>query len=529
MKKVINLSLLLLVLLLPVTALAHDFEVDGIFYLMNGNNATVTYKGTSYSEYSNEYTGDVVIPETVTYDGTTYTVTSIRESAFQGCKKLTSLTIPNTVTTIGSSTLRNCSGLMSINIENGNPNYDSRENCNAIIETATNTLIAGCMNTTIPNNVTSLDNYSFFGCSGLTSVTIPNTVTTIGEYTFYGCSGLTNLIIPNSVTSIGSYAFYNCSGLTSVTISNSVTTIDNNTFHGCSGLTSIEIPNSVTTIGVGAFYDCTGLTSITIPNSVTSIGNTAFTNCSGLMSIDVENGNPNYDSRNNCNAIIETATNTLIAGCMNTTIPNSVTTIGKYAFSHCSSLTSVFIPNSVTTIGYAAFSHCSSLTSVTIPNSVTTIDKYAFYGCGRVTSVTIPNSVTTIGDYAFSSCVLYDVFSFIEDPTTVSMGSNVFLRYPINPAERTLHVPVGTVSAYQAIRNWSDYFGSIVEMEPAVVPGDVNGDGELGIADVTALINYLLTGDTTGISPDGLDCNQDGEVGIADVADLINFLLTGNW
>ena len=252
--------------------------------------------------------------------------------------------------------------------------------------------------------VTCIGKEAFYGCSGLTSITIPNSVTLIEEGAFDGCSGLTSITIPNSVTSIERYAFYNCSGLTSITIPNSMDWISCAVFYGCRNLTSITIPNSVTEIGDEAFCGCSGLTSITIPESVTSIGNYAFYDCCGLTSIDVKGGNTYYDSRENCNAIIETATNTLIAGCQSTIIPNGVTSIGDGAFSGRSGLTSITIPNSVTSIGYCAFRDCSGLTSITIPNSVTAIGDEAFFSCSGLTSITIPNSVTSIGDYAFYNC-----------------------------------------------------------------------------------------------------------------------------
>ena len=163
------------------------------------------------------------------------------------------------------------------------------------------------------------------------------------------------VVITDGVTNIGNMLSMTASSLTSVTIPNSVTSIGYHAFYGCSGLTSITIPNSVTSIGDFAFKSCSGLTSITIPNSVTSIGYYAFDSCSGLTSITVEKGNTKYDSRDNCNAIIETNTNKLIAGCKNTIIPNSVTSIGNYAFSGCSGLTSITIPNSVTSIGVGFF------------------------------------------------------------------------------------------------------------------------------------------------------------------------------
>ena len=179
------------------------------------------------------------------------------------------------------------------------------------------------------------------------SVVIPKEVTyqnktikvvSITSNAFFKCSNLQSVTIPNSVTNIEKYAFKECSGLKSVNMSNSVTSIEYCTFLGCTNLTSITIPNSVTSIGDAAFHGCSSLTSITIPKSVTDIGFGILRDCSKLNSIKVEQGNKKYDSRNNCNAIIETKSNTLIAGCTNTVIPNNVTSIEKYAFQGMTSL-----------------------------------------------------------------------------------------------------------------------------------------------------------------------------------------------
>ena len=252
-------TFLFITLLLGInTAWGHDAEVDGIFYNLNKGDktATVTYKGDSYDSYYDEYSGDVVIPENVTVDGTVYSVTSLGDNCFSSCYRLTSITIPNTVTSLGkgcfelcsdltSITIPNsvtslgdgcfagCDGLESIVVEADNPVYDSRDNCNAIIETSTNQMIAGCKNSQIPNTVTSLGASCFSGCSGLTSITIPNSVTSLGDWCFAFCDGLTSITIPNSVTSLGASCFSGCSGLTSITIPNSVTSLGDWCFVCC--------------------------------------------------------------------------------------------------------------------------------------------------------------------------------------------------------------------------------------------------------------------------------------------------------
>ena len=315
----------------------------------------------------------------------------------------------------------------------------------------------------VKDGVTSIGRSAFSECSDLISVTIGNSVTEIGEGAFYYCPSLTLVTIPNSVTKIGQSAFCGCSKLTSVTIGNSVTEIGSYAFGLCSGLTSVTIPNSVTKIGQSAFECCYGLTSVIIPNSVTSIGYGAFSYCSCLTSISVDNGNTVYDSRNNCNAIIETATNTLIAGCYNTVIPNNVTSIGNYAFSGCSGLTSVTIPNSVTEIGYDAFKGCRGLTSMTIPNSVTSIREYAFSGCSSLT----------------------DVHCYAEN--VPSTPWNAFNNSPISTA--TLHVPAASLEAYKTTHPWYE-FGTIA------IEYDAEIDGIFYHFDTNTMEAIVTSGDT---------------------------------
>ena len=283
--------------------------------------------------------------------------------------------------------------------------------------------------------------------------------------------------ITYSVTAIGEYAFYYCTGLKSVTIPNSVATIGESAFDGCENLSSVTIANGVTSIGVAAFQLCTSLTSLTIPNSVTAIAEGAFQGCSGLQSIVVDKGNTVYDSREDCNAIIKTSDNELISGCTNSTIPNSITAIGSWAFFLCDGLTSINIPNSVTGIEQSAFWGCKNLVSINIPNSVTEIEEQTFALCEALTSVTIPNSVTTIGDQAFSGCIgltsvtigskvktigslaftdclnLLDVYCYAEE---VPETQNEVFR-SANIENVTLHVPAASISAYQAVEPWKNF------------------------------------------------------------------------
>ena len=309
-------------------------------------------------------------------------VTSIGDFAFDGCTSLTSIEIPNSVTSIGDYAFSH-SALTSIVIPNsvtsiGSGAFNWCESLTSI---------------EIPNSVTSIGVGTFYNCSNLTSIVIPNSVTSIGDLAFDSCTSLTSIEIPNSVTSIEGSAFSNCTALTSIEIPNSVTSIGNYAFYGCTALTSIVIPKSVTSIGIYAFMGCTSLTSLEIPNSVTSIGEYAFYNCTSLKSIEVDKNNQNYKSieGNLYSKDGKTLIQYAIGKTATTfTIPNSVTSIGSYAFYGCTALTSIEIPNSVTSIGSFAFYNCTALTSIEIPNSVTSIGYYAFYNCTSLESITLP-------------------------------------------------------------------------------------------------------------------------------------------
>lgn len=223
----------------------------------------VTLTSDNFATYGIANTGDVVIPsEVVDSEGVKHKVTSIGDSAFMKCSNLTSITIPDSVTNIGKDAFSICRSVSSIVVDSNNPIYDSRNDCNTIIETSTNTLIKGCNNTIIPNSVASIGDGAFWSCTRLITITIPESVTSIGDDAFCHCESLKSITIPEGVTSIGNSTFFYCNGLTSITIPESVTSIGNYAFKTCESLTSITIPNSVTSIGMSAFDYCSKLSYI---------------------------------------------------------------------------------------------------------------------------------------------------------------------------------------------------------------------------------------------------------------------------
>ena len=442
--------LLILLLFSSFSTLAYDCKVAGIYYNLNPTDKTASVTGND----NNSYSGDVVIPENIAYDGTTYSVTSIGYYAFSDCSRLTSVTIPNSVTSIGESAFSGCSGLTSV---------------------------------TIPNSVTFIGGYAFRGCSGLTSVTIPNSVTSIGSSAFRGCSGLTSVTIPNSVTSIGESAFSGCTGLTSVTFNAEKCTYMGSdsypVFNNCINLTTLNIGNKVTTIPNYAFYDCTGLHSLTIGTGVLSIGRYAigyykydhgnikktigkviwhpntpptgyrevnsrvsyvandlytgmsceykyiYKYLSSLFEVDGIRYVPVSPSERTCDAIdctynqeqtdISLCKTVSYKGvsmtlkdikpytCYNNThitkvIINYEGNIGNYAFYDCSAIISADI--TAESIGDYAFKESATKNEATFKIVAKTIGETAFSGCSKMTKATLGESLTSIGGSAFSGC-----------------------------------------------------------------------------------------------------------------------------
>ena len=398
-----------------------------------------------------------------------------------GLAKLTSITIPNSVTEIGHYAFRGCTGLTSITIPESVSSIgnDAFTGCTALNTLNFNAVACRDFSYSSPfknlnistidfgNSVQRIPAYFADGLAKLTSITIPNSVTEIGHSAFRGCTGLTGITFPNSVTTIGNYAFTGCTALnilnfnavacrdfdyyspfkslniSTINFGNSVQRIPAYFADGLAKLTSISIPNSVTEIGNSAFRGCTGLNGISIPESVSSIGNDAFTGCIGLTDVIVDKANLKYDSRDNCNAIIETASNRLFFGCKTTIIPNTITAIRD-----------------------SAFYNCTGLTNINIPSSVTSIGNYAFWGCTGMN----------------------EVHSYIASPSLISMGRDAFQLSSSEYLNRALYVPEGAVLSYQTDTNWSPYFGAIVEEGTTPVFSQTFEVGEF---------QYSITSDST--------------------------------
>lgn len=424
-----------------------EVNIDNIQYELDSSNNTakVVCKESKYA-------GDVVIPSHIYIDGIEYAVVVIGNWAFDSCSNLSSVVIPSSVNEIGQWAFNGCNlqsivipksvkvigehafssgeNLVEIRIESKKTKYDSRNNCNAMIDTTSNSLIIGCKNTIIPNdikiikqfafldssltsiiippNVIDIEDYAFLRCD-LTSINIPDSVTHIGESafrecyflksvslnrtikiiedsTFQHCVNLTSIDIPNNITSIGKEAFDDCISLTSITLHDGIKHIEDFAFRNCKNLQLITLPESVVSIGRGAFEGCTSLTSINIPSNVSSIGDCAFENCTNLSCISVHADNKTYDSRENCNAIIQTKSNRLIRGCNNTKIPKTICSIEHNAFSYCAKLRKVKIPKNVSNIEERTFLGCTKLQDINISH-VTSIEGEAFKDCSNLVSI----------------------------------------------------------------------------------------------------------------------------------------------
>ena len=438
-RTLLNTALVALLILLPTAAMGYDFEVDGICYKINDDNATVSV--TNKTIYYHDYSGNVAIPSTVSYGDNTYSVTAIGDYAFMDCSGLIDISIPETVSSIGF--------------------------------------------------------YAFGNCVSLTSMELPNSVTVIDDYAFYCCKGLPEIIFPDSLATIGHFAFEYCTGLTHITVPNAVTSIGGSAFEGCTALTSVTLGNSVADIGDHAFRDCIKLTSIIIPEPVTGMGYGAFDGCTGIK--------------------------TLTYNAINCETPPDYS---LWIFSDCP-LDTIIFGDKVQHIPHYLLAEQHQLKSVTIPNSVTSIGNNAFQRCSRLINVTIGWGVTSIGNLVFGGCSqLRDVICLAAVPPSMD---GEFFNDRNYYTQAVLHTLPDALEAYQSAPYW-DNFSQILGDVTIYIPGDVNGDGEVTIADANTAIDVIINGGSAshGHNRAPADTNEDGEVTIADINTIIDIILNNH-
>ncbi len=588
MKKYLKRIVILFALLLSIVANAYDFEVNSIYYNSNGSNATVTHQGPPHT--SNSYSGNVVIPEEVLFDSVLYTVSAIDEVAFWFCNNLKSVDIPNTVTTIGSAAFWGCTNLScikipksvisipatigvsssslenpfavesikSIQVENGNPKYDSRNNCNAIIETETNTLISGCQNSVIPNSVTIIGGSSFCYSHFLKNIEIPNSVTTIGIDAFRECYGLTHLVIPNSVITIWDRAFYDCKNLKSVEIPTSVTKFDGYLtslpFYMCNNISTImisgegewvagRIPISMSTSytqlyidshitsvknmdarpaevycyasnppdAEGAFYYYTG--TLHVPQASLAAYFTApyWSNFSNIVGDAVEPSDVilNHESIEINSGEELTLTAQILP---ENAFPNDITwtSTNPNVVDVHDGILSAISPGECDIIARCLYKKAICHVIVNDTTVTITLDQHE--------NMLLPNHMLTL---------IPSATPFLPEIVVTSSDPSIAAARVVNDRVQVVGIKEGTTTI-----TVGSIDGNAIPATCLVTVytecGDVNMDGFVTINDVTQIIDYLLSGDDTNIKLENADVNGNGNVSIGDVTALIDKLLSGN-
>ena len=451
------------------------------------------------------------------------TITKLSDEVFANCQNLQSMNIPTSVLSIGVRAFQNCPYLSIVNIPNGVTSigasaFSGCDRLSTIIMAETITSVGvgaltdtpwfanqpegllyvgkvaykykGTMadntNFEIKDGTTEISGQAFMGCKGLVSIQMSESVKAIGENAFTDCSNLLSVNLPSSITEIENGTFSYCQSLTSLSLPDGLARIGSMAFEN-SGLTSISLPDKLTTIESSAFANCNNIESIQIPSSVVSIGESAF-NIKSLKTLIIDTGNPIYDSRNNCNAIIETATNTLLFGCQGSFVPDGVEKIANRAFVGCDGLTALILPTTVKTIGDFAFDTCPLLASVKLNEGLESIGTQAFCRCSALDAITLPSTLKEIGQFAFSGTNLANITSLIEEPFAIdaSVFQSLYSR-------ATLYVPDGTKAKYQNMEAWKRFTNIIEVTKQCETPTITYDNGHLKYECATEGATFLTS------------------------------------
>ncbi len=445
----------------PITA--YDVEVGDIYYRIEDGEAIVVNKDSRFNSYS----GDVVIPEQITVGGSTIEVTKIANSAFRNCHDLTSVTIPNSVKVIGNSAFLYCTSLSQVNMS---------------------------------NQVTIIGPNAFANCASLTSITLPPTVTEIQTSAFECCDNLVTVKTSSPSLFLGHFAFMQCYKLRSITFGSGDLNIDKYAFYSCTALPKLTFGDGETHIGEWAFYNCSNLVSVIFGNGPKTIDYAAFAYCDRLSRLNFGTGELSFGSY-----------------CFYNTVLTNVNIQDVKSWCEAEFIDNTSNPLA---ISHQLYINGEAVTDLIAGDDVELVNKYAFNGCSTLKSVTLGKNVKTIDAMAFNGCSAINSVTCLSLTPPDLKKKNSFTTTVYNNG--TLYVPARSLEAYQTTAYWSS-FANIVGIDTGDVLGDVNGDGAVGIDDVTFLIDMLLTGS----AGNNADVNGDGQVGIEDVTALIDMLLCG--
>lgn len=534
----------------PEIAQRYDFEVDGIYYKIgdNDDDAVVSCKDTRYNSYS----GNVMVPEHVTWKGRTLAVTAVGKDAFRDCDNLYSVTLPNSVKLIDERAFRSASRMTEVVMPGQLESIGALAFTNCI----------SLERVYLPSSVREIGYHAFLNCTGLNRVDVDNVQSWIdialeGYYSspllyahrlFAGGQEVKHLVIPNSTVSLPDYKFAGFSGMDAVSFNEELVSIGTSTFEGCSSLSSLDFPESLTTIGLESFKDCTGLQDLVLTESFQHIGQGAFKGCNSVKSVDFKGAVDviETDAFDGCENLISVMTTDLgswfdngfqneksnplsiahrlyvngeeITGLV---IPDDISSIGDYLFYGFSGMTSLTMGNNVEKIGKSAFAQCKGLTQLTIGEGVTAIGEKAFSTCSNLQSVVIGSNVQSIADKAFIACL--NMTDVTCRPLVPPVAANVMWFSNATCSKAVLMVSRDVVAAYKKANEWNR-FSEIVGIEiHDDLKGDVNIDGEINIADVNVLVDVIFADNRIKTYH---DVNGDGEVNIADVNAIIDMILT---